>query len=246
MRHQVELSSQAIGDSTLLEYGSYGPPVIVFPSDAGRASDWENLGMFSGIQHLIDGGRVKLYCVDSYDSASWRNRDIPLEERAQHHQRFEDYLVYDVVPFIYDDCHGRQDILLTGCSFGGYHAANLALRRADLFPVALCMSGVYDMVKIGWGDRSDTFYFHNPMDYVSNMHGEHLDWLRSRVFLQLVCGQGAWEDESASGSLPSTLRFQSVLAEKGIPHHLDLWGHDSKHDWDWWAKQVAYHLPRLL
>jgi len=84
------------------------------------------------------------------------------------------------------------------------------------------------------------------MDYVANTGGGHLDWIRSRVFLQLVCGQGPWEDESASGSLPSTQRFAHLLADKGIPHSLDLWGHDSAHDWPWWAKQVAHHLPHLV
>jgi esterase/lipase superfamily enzyme len=36
-----------------------------------------------------------------------------------------------------------------------------------------------------------------------------------------------------------------LLTSKGIPHELDVWGQDSAHDWDWWAKQVAYHLPRF-
>ena len=246
VRREITLSSQAIGDSTVLVFGHYGRPVVVFPSDGGRAWDWENMGMLDGLRGPLDEGRFKLYCVDSYDLASWRNNSVPLEDRARAHQRFEDFLVHDVVGFIDADCRGRQDMVLAGCSFGGYHAANLVLRRADLFPVALCMSGVFDLAKLGWGERGDTFYFHNPMDYVANTGGEHLDWIRSRVFLQLVCGQGPWEDERASGSLPSTQRFAHLLADKGIPHSLDLWGHDSAHDWPWWAKQVAHHLPRLV
>ena len=35
------------------------------------------------------------------------------------------------------------------------------------------------------------------------------------------------------------------LAEKGIPYELDVWGHDSAHDWPWWRKQIAHHLPRF-
>ncbi len=89
------------------------------------------------------------------------------------------------------------------------------------------------------------FYFNNPIDYVANMEGEHLDWLRRRVHLTLVVGQGPWEDDSASGSLNSTLRLAAVLGAKGIPHELDLWGHDSAHDWPWWERQLAVHLPRL-
>ena len=34
-----------------------------------------------------------------------------------------------------------------------YHAANFVLRRADVFPVAICQSGVYDVSVVGWGER---------------------------------------------------------------------------------------------
>ncbi len=83
-------------------------------------------------------------------------------------------------------------MVVTGASFGAYHAANFALKRADLFPVAICMSGVYDVGVQGGGYRGDAVYFNNPMDYVAHLTGEHLDWLRRTVSLVLVCGQGQW------------------------------------------------------
>ena len=49
--------------------------------------------------------------------------------------------------------------------------------EADLFPMAICQSGVYDAGQTGWG-RGDAVYFNNPMDYVANLGGDHLDWLR--------------------------------------------------------------------
>ena len=106
------------------------------------------------------------------------------------------------------------------------------------------MSGVYDVTVTGGGERGLETYFHNPMDYVEHLHGEHLDWLRSQVNLLLVCGQGMWED--TTGALESTKRFAGVLAGKGIRHELDLWGHDVPHDWPSWQRQVAHHLPRFV
>ena len=47
-------------------------------------------------------------------------------------------------------------------------------------------------------------------------------------------------------SYPSTLAFADVLREKGIPHQLDVWGYDSAHDWPWWQRQLAHHLPRFV
>ena len=82
-----------------------------------------------------------------------------------------------VAPFVHDD-GGGGEIIVTGASFGAYHAANFALKRADLFPLAICMSGVYDVSVVGWGERGDAVYFNNPIDYVGNLHGDHLDWLR--------------------------------------------------------------------
>lgn len=244
-REQVRMRSLAIGESDLIAYGHYGRPLLWFPSDMGRAADFESNGLLAAVSWLVDEGRVKIYCIDSYDRASWRNDELPLEQRAQAHQKFEDFVLSDVVPAIHADSGGPQDIMLGGCSFGAFHAANFALRRADVFPLAMCLSGVYDMSQIGWGERGDAFYFNNPMDYVANMGGDHLDWLRNRVSLLLVCGQGMWEDESASGALPSTIAFDRVLSEKGIRHETDLWGHDTPHDWPSWQRQLAHHLPRF-
>jgi esterase/lipase superfamily enzyme len=243
-RNPVSLWSPGLGAAgEVIAYGHFGRPVLVFPSESGRAWDYENNGMVDAVAPLLEAGRIKLYCVDSFDAGSWSAGHLPLEERARQHQRYEDWIINQVTAWIHDDCGGWQDSVVTGCSLGAYHAANLALRRADLFPVAICLSGVYDMASSGWGERGDTFYFHNPADYVVNLHGDHLDWLRSRVNLVLVCGQGQWED--TTGALEGTKRFAGLLAGKGLPHQLDLWGWDVPHDWPSWRAQIAYHLPRF-
>jgi esterase/lipase superfamily enzyme len=227
----------------VLVHGHWGRPVLVFPAQEGRRYEWEERGMLDAVAGLVDAGRVKLYCVDSWDSGAWHDEWLPLEERARRHEAYERWLLDHVVPLIHADCGGFQEIVTTGVSFGAYHAANLALRRADLFPLALCLSGVYDVSAVGWGERGDAVYFHNPMDYVANLDGEHLDWLRTRVSLLLVVGRGAWED--STGSLEQTERFAGVLASKGIRHELDVWGEDSPHDWPAWRAQIAHHLPRF-
>jgi esterase/lipase superfamily enzyme len=227
----------------VLAYGQFGRPLLVFPAQEGRRYEWEERGMIDAVAGLVEAGRVKIYCVDSWDSGSWHDDWLPLEERAYRHEAYERWLLEHVVPLIHADCGGFQEIAATGVSFGAYHAANLALRRADLFPIALCLSGVYDVEGIGWGERGDALYFHNPMAYVAHLDGDHLDWLRSRVSLLLVVGRGAWED--STGSLDQTHRFAALLGEKGIRHELDVWGHDSPHDWPAWRAQIAHHLPRF-
>ena len=243
-RDEWTVESPAIGTGGVIAYGHYGRPLLAFPSDGGRRGDYEDRGMVTAVGDLVEAGRVKLYCVDSFDDQSWRNNALPLEERARRHGGYEDWVVNHLVPRIYADCGGPTDVLLTGCSFGAYHAANFTLKRADLFPLAICMSGVYDVAAVGGGwERGDAVYFNNPMDYLAKADGDHLDWLRRRVSLVLVCGQGQWED--TTGALESTKAFDRLLSDKGIKHETDLWGHDVAHDWPSWRAQLAHHLPRF-
>jgi esterase/lipase superfamily enzyme len=243
-RRHVPLFSPAIGAAgSVLAYGHWGRPLLAFPSQQGPAWQYEERGMVDALAGEIDGGRVKVYAVDSFDSGSWYREDIPLEERARQHGRYEDWILNQVVPWIQADSH-THEIAVTGVSFGAYHAANFALRHAHVFPLAICQSGVYDVSVVAGGERGDAVYFQNPMDYVGHLHGDHLDRLRSQVTLVLVAGQGQWED--TTGALESTRAFAGLLGEKGIRHELDLWGHDSPHDWPAWRAQIAHHLPRFL
>jgi esterase/lipase superfamily enzyme len=246
MTRTAELTSPASGfRGQVVSYGHWGSPVLVFPSEAGRAWDFENNGMVDAVRFLLDAGRLKLYCVDSADDATWSDRSLPLEERAARHDQYERWVIEQVVPYIHDDSGGLTPIATLGCSLGAFHAANIALRHAHVFPRALCLSGSYDPARWhAWGDRGDASYFHNPTEYVSNLHGDHLDWLRRNLHLTLVVGQGSWEVDP-TGALPSTRDFAALLASKGIPHELDVWGHDVPHDWSSWQRQAAYHLPRI-
>ncbi len=244
-REAAEIWSDAIGAAgTVIRYGHWGRAVLAFPSEQGRAWDFENNGMIGAMAGLLDAGRLKIYCVDSYDAASWSDQEIAVEERARRHERYESWILGDVLPWIYQDCHGATDVVTLGCSLGAFHAANFALKRADLFPLAMCLSGTYDpSAWNGWGERGTAAYFNNPFDYVRHLHGDHLDWLRQHLHLLLVCGQGQWED--TTGSLESTRQFAALLGEKHISHELDLWGHDVPHDWPSWRAQLAHHMPRF-
>ena len=231
----------------MIAYGHWGRPLLAFPSQEGPAWQYEERGMIDAISGPIEEGRVKVYAVDSFDSGSWYREGLTLEERAQLHSRYEDWILNQVVPFVQADSD-TAEIMVTGVSFGAYHAANFALKHAHVFPLAICQSGVYDVSVVAGGQmgdqRGDAVYFNNPADYVASLEGGHLDWLRGQVSLVLVCGQGQWED--TTGALESTRRFAGILGEKGIRHELDLWGHDVPHDWPAWRAQIAHHLPRFL
>ncbi|WP_256840115.1 esterase family protein [Ornithinimicrobium faecis] len=245
-REQTEIDAEGLDHpGTVIRYGHFGRPVIAFPSEAGRAWDYENNGMVEALRPLIDEGRIKLYAVDSFDHLSWSNYALPTEQRAERHAIYENWILGHVVPTIDADSPGHGGIVTTGCSLGGYHAVNFALKRADLFPVAISLSGNFDPTSWrGWGETGETTYLNNPLAYVAGAEGDHLDWLRQAVQILLVVGEGPFEVQPTK-SLPGARAMAAVLADKQIPHQLDVWGHDSAHDWPWWRTQIAYHLPRF-
>ena len=135
-------------------------------------------------------------------------------------------------------------MLATGCSFGAYHAANFALKRADLFPLAIGMSGVYDVSVAGRGRARRRRLLQQPDGLRRASERRPPELASLAASLLLVCGQGQWED--TTGALESTRRFAALLGEKEIPVELDLWGHDVPHDWPSWRRQIAHHLPRFV
>ncbi len=147
------------------------------------------------------------------------------------------------MPFVQDDAK-THDAIVTGASFGAYHAVNFCLKRADLFPLAIGMSGVYDVSRTGGGERGDALYFANPMDYVAEPPR------RSPRLAPLAARASCSSADRASGrTRPARSsrrsRFAWLLGEKGIRHELDLWGHDVPHDWPSWRRQIAHHLPSV-
>lgn len=244
-RVQVDVDTEGAGRGTVIRYGHWGRPVLVFPSEAGRAWDFENNGMVDAVRDLVEGGRVKLYCVDAFDHLSWSDNSLPTEERARRHGTYEKWILETVVPRIDEDSPGHAGIVTTGCSMGAFHAVNFGLKRPDVFPVAIGLSGNYDPTSWHcWGDLGEATYFANPCAYVPGMEGDHLDWVRAHANILLVVGQGAFEVHPTK-SLPGAHQLADLLAQKNIPHELDVWGHDSAHDWPWWRKQLAHHLPRF-
>ncbi len=226
-------------------YGHWGRPVLAFPAERGDAGEFERRGMVGAVGDLIEAGRVKLYCVDSFDSRVVVQPRHSARGAGTPPPGLRAWILDEVVPFIRWDCGGAGEVITCGVSLGAFHAANFALKRADLFPLAICMSGNYDpSAWHGWGERGEATYFNNPMDYVGHLGGDHLDWLRGQISLLLVCGQGQWED--TTGALESTRSFAGLLQSKGIRCELDLWGYDVAHDWPSWRAQFAHHLPRFV
>ncbi len=243
LRRHEAIWSPAIGrHMNVISYGHYGTPLIVFPSGLGNYFDWENFGMIDCVGHLIDAGKLKIYCTESNDGETWIG-DGDIRHRSWRYRCFEDYVLNNLVPTIRFDCKSPDiRIGLTGVSFGAYHAANFALKHPETFNYALCMSGKYDLGSMLDGEYCDDCYFNDPMAYLYNIWGEPLDRIRHNTHITMTVGQGAHENNC----IPQTHKLAGLLHDKGISHECDTWGHDAEHHWHWWRKQLAHHLGRAL
>ncbi|MEO0971694.1 MAG: alpha/beta hydrolase-fold protein [Pseudomonadota bacterium] len=242
-KHDLVPSQHMDRPMHLWRYGHYGPPVLVLPSAAGMAHEWEAGGMIDTLGDWLREGRVKLYCTESNVAEGWTRKDSPPEWRIRRHMTFERYIVEELVPLIREDCESPNiPIAVTGTSMGAFFAANLALKHPRIFSYALCMSGRYNAMRLTDGFSNEDVYFNNPMAYVGNMGGAYLDAVREHTHITLVCGQGKWEN----GNIEDTQQFGDLLAAKGISAETDLWGHDVDHDWAWWRRQVRHHFARAL
>ncbi len=103
------------------------------------------------------------------------------------------------------------------------------------------MSGSYDIRPYFNGYYDENVYFNNPASYLPNLSDDYyLPILRSAEAIVILSGQGAYEAPSRSRQL------SELLKSKGIPHKLDLWGHDVNHDWPWWRKMLPHYLDKLF
>jgi esterase/lipase superfamily enzyme len=225
----------------IVSYGFRGRPLLLFPTAAADFLENERFFLVKSIEPALMAGRVRLFSVDSINKLSWMDKTLPVQEQARRQDLYARYIEQEVVPYIRAVC-GDPGIRVatTGASFGAFHAANTLFRRPDLFSATIAMSGFFDLgpdYLRGYSD--DNCYFNNPMWYLRSIEGPFLETLRNNCSINIVTGQGDYEapDESR--------RLSELLASKGIPNNLDVWGHDVSHDWPWWRKMLPYYIDKL-
>jgi esterase/lipase superfamily enzyme len=221
----------------IVTYGHYGFPLLMFPTAAADYLEYERFYVIDSIAPAIDSGKVKVFSINSINSESWLNREVPTRYKALRQMQYNDYITREIVPYIWNSCRGRIGIITAGASLGAFHCANQLFRRPDLFDGCIAMSGAFDIRGYYSDDYyDDNVYFNNPVDYLPNLGGWDLEQLRHKRHIHIVTGQGAYENPDASR------RLSGILHQKGIPHELDLWGFDMPHDWPTWREMMKYYL----
>ncbi|MBI3998423.1 MAG: esterase family protein [Armatimonadetes bacterium] len=215
-----------------LVFGHAGAPVLVFPTTMGRFYQHEDFGVVAALTSKIDAGLIQLFCLDSVDAESWYNRAVPPRQRVLRHLDYERYILQEYLPFIRQRNPGP--LLVTGTSFGAYHAVNFAFRHPTQVAKLVAFSGRYDIKIFMDGHYDDDVYFNCPVDFLPNLTDEaYLEPLR-RMKIALVCG----EHDIA---LQSTRFISETLTARGVPNELAIWW-GYTHDWPLWREAIPQYL----
>jgi esterase/lipase superfamily enzyme len=224
---------------TVVRWGAFGRPVLVFPSAGGDAEEIERFGLVGACGPLIDEGRVKLYSVDSV-----AGRAMIAKAGSPGHlmwllNQFHDCIRREVVPAIHADLGGQaMDVIATGASIGAFNALAVLCRYPDVFGAAIGMSGTYRIERFYDEAWSQDLYFSAPLQFLPGLDGPQLDLLRRRRAV-LASGEGDWED------IGESWRMAEVLGAKAIPNRMDNWGPQWSHDWPTWHRMLPQYLREL-
>jgi esterase/lipase superfamily enzyme len=237
-RHLTSWYSPALNrEMPIATYGDYGFALLLVPTAAADYLEYERFQLMDHLAPFIDGGKVKVFSIDSINNESWMNDHMHPKDKVSRHQQWNQYVYDEVVPFIRNTTSQETPIITCGASFGALHSMNLFLKRPDLINGVIAMSGVYDLTEYTKGYYDDEVYFNSPMHYVPNLADHNiLEQIRQSRNIHIVTGSGAYEDPSSSG------RFAKLLYDKGIWYELDLWGKEWPHDWNTWRAVLPHYL----
>ena len=221
-------------DMEMLVFGHAGLPVVVFPTSGGRFFEFEDRQMVAAVGDRVENGNLQFFCVDSVDMESWYNRNVPPRWRIARHCQFEEYVLREVLPLVRQK---NQDwhLVALGCSFGGYHATNIALRNPGLFTGLLSMSGAFDISQFLGGYYDQDCYFNLPTHYLPNLHDPWFFEHYSRNTYILATG---WDDQC----LAQNQVLDRIMSSRNIPHKLFTWDSHNSHDWPTWQRQIREYL----
>ena len=226
-------------DMELLVFGHAGTPVLFFPTRSARFYDFENWKVIDALRPKIEAGLLQIYCVDSIDYESFYSQAAP-PLRILRHIEYEKYILQEVIPFI-KNSNPEKKLTVAGCSLGGYHAVNIALRHPTLFSKVVGMSSRYDLTvslpffdDLFQGYSDENIYFNMPNYFVPQISDPRILKQLRKLKIILVIGR---EDIF----LNNNEQLSGALSKINVPHDLFIWDEEA-HRPRYWREMVKLYL----
>ncbi|MBV8194642.1 MAG: hypothetical protein JOY80_03860 [Candidatus Dormibacteraeota bacterium] len=232
-------SPRVHSDITVVRWGHFGRPVIVFPTAGGDAEEIERMHLVDAVGELLEAGRVKIYSCDSVAGAAVLRGDGDSRYRGALLNGYHEFVRHELIPAVDADCNGAGlPVVTAGASIGAYNAVAALCRYPDVVMQAIGLSGTYDLSRFVGGDGGMDLFYATPLYFLPGLDGAHLEQLRTR-FTVLASGEGRWEN------IGESWRLADVMGAKGIPNRVDSWGAEYDHDWGTWRRMLPEYLSQL-
>lgn len=239
-RRETWHSERLQKDVTMVRWGTYGTPFLIFPTAGGDAEEIERFHIINTLAEPLRAGRIKIYSCDSAAGRAMLTEEGSPQHRMWMMNQFQEYIRHELVPAIRMDCESDDiSIVAAGASIGAFQALAAVTRYPDVFSKALCMSGTYDLLRFLEARPTADYTVSSPLDFVPTLEGRHLELLRER-FVLLASGEGEAENIGQSWNVAR------VLGDRGVPNRVDSWGTEWKHDWPLWRNMVLAYLDELF
>ncbi len=222
-------------DLEMLHFGHAGRPMLVFPTSMGSFYEYEDRGMVAALADKIEAGALQLFCISTIDTETFYWTDAPPRARVERYLKYEHDLMFDIMPYV-RLVTGETTAGVTGCSFGAYHAFTMALRHPDRFTSCVTMGGAFDIRRFLGSYYDDDVYLLCPPHFLPKLDDPwYLERFRRNKWV-LVTGE---HDICRQ----ATEEAAALLAAKGVPVSLHVWGGGSEHDWPEWLKMARAYVP---
>ena len=223
----------------LVRWGTFGRPVLVFPTAGGDAEEIERHGLVDACGQLIADGRIKLYSLDSVAGRAMMTKPGSPQHRLWLLNQFHDCVRREIVPAIHADLGGQElGIIASGASIGAFNAVAMMCRYPDVFDAAIGLSGSYRIERFYDRPWTRDLYYSAPLHFLPGLDGWPVELLRQR-FALLATGEGRWENVEESWTMAG------ALGAKGIPNRVDNWGPQWDHEWPTWWQMLPQYLDEL-
>jgi esterase/lipase superfamily enzyme len=236
MHHEyVNWRSPALGGTNMgiHVWGHGGAKMLVFPTSLGSHREWTDRRMQHVLGDHLRNGWLQMFCVDHVHGESWYDKSRHPHDRAVRHLQYDAYIRDEVMPLIH---HRNRTpyVIVTGASFGGYHALSFGLRNPQMVDRIISMSGMADISGQAQGVETWATYACNPVRFMPNEH----DPSRLAAFRRqdIIIAVGRNDPNYADNA-----NFSAMLWGKGIGNALRTWdGH--AHDWPYWEKMIRLYV----
>ena len=233
-------SNRLESETQLVRWGNFGVPLLLFPTAGGDAEEVERFFLIKTLEPMIHAGRIKVYSVDSVAGRTWLTND-DVGHCVWIQKQFDNYLRFEVVPAILNDCNAESmEMITAGASIGALNALLAVCRYPEVFRTAICMSGTFDIEKWLQGKWFDDFHHYSPLNFLPHLpEDEQLQNLRKRYII-LATGNGENEDPEECWKVANT------LGKIGVPNRVDNWGDEWIHDWGTWRAMLPKYAEEVV